>query len=382
MEAPRLFVHVGLQKTGTSFLQRILWDSEAGLARQDVEMVPGSKQAMFRLMLDVRGRFNAEIDPPAVTRAVERLPAELRRARRTAIISQESLATASPEQIARLLAATAGRETHVIVTLRDLGRQIPSAWQQSLQAGHSERLGRFVDRLEQTVGADSRHWQAMDAPAVLTRWAEQVPAERIHVVTVAPSGSEPTVLLDRFCSVVGLDPTTLTIEATRRNRSLRAEQAEVLRRVNARLPPELTRRDVYGDIGKRYFAVQVLGDDQGTSIRLPAERREWCADLSERYIESIQAGGYQVVGDLADLRPHERDFASAGVKVSPQDVADVATRALATILADKASDRAELRDLRAAAARTTSAQGTPGRAVALGRRVAARLRQRLRRADA
>ena len=62
----RLFLHIGLQKTGTSFVQRVLWDSQQALEDAGVSLVPGTKLAMFRLMLAVRGRYPPGIDPPAV----------------------------------------------------------------------------------------------------------------------------------------------------------------------------------------------------------------------------------------------------------------------------------------------------------------------------
>lgn len=340
MATRALYLHIGLQKTGTSYLQRTFWDSTDELARQGVDLVPGTKLGMFRLMLDVRGRFDPAIDPPSVGTSVERLPGQLRRAPGDALISQESLAAATPEQIERLLAAAADREVRVIVTLRDLGRQIPSAWQQTLQTGKSEPLGRYVRRLRRTNGTGARAWDNLDVPAILERWGAHVPADQVTVVTVPPSGSEPGLLLDRFCSVIGVDASTLHVESgSRRNRSLRAEQAEVLRRVNELLPPELKRRNVYGDVGKRYFAVKVLGSDSGTRIQLPDALYDWCAGVSREHVEHIRRGGYRVVGDLDDLLPLRSDFSSDPIRVSERDVAATASRAIAQLLTDRAEER-------------------------------------------
>ena len=372
MATPRLYLHIGLQKTGTSYLQRIFWDSVPALAAQGVDLVPDSKRAMFRLMLDARERFDPTIDQPSVSRAVDRLPAQLQQARDTALISQESLATATTPQIRRLLAATANREVHVVVTMRDLGRQIPSAWQQTLQNGKSRRFEAYVRNLESQAGQDAQVWATMDGPRILKRWGREVPPERIHVVTVPPSGSEPRLLLDRFCSVVGMSPESLTIDETSRgNRGLRAEQAEVLRRVNELLPPEFMRRDVYGDLGKRYFAVKVLGDDQGTRIQLPASRQAWCTDISQQYVEHIEGAGYQVAGDLGDLLPSPASFADEAVRVSHREVAALSSRALADMLVDRMEER-EAR--RAARATPPPSPGPAGHAADLLRRAAHRVR--------
>lgn len=364
MATPRLFIHIGLQKTGTSYLQEIFWASQPQLADQGVELVPGSKLAMFRLMLNVRDRYNPEIDPPATAKALERLPQQLRTAAPTALITQESLSTATSEQIQRFLGAITDREVHVVVTLRDLGRQLPSAWQQTLQRGGSQPLRKWLRRIEDpTSGA--KGWAPLDVTTILSRWLEHVPAERLHVVTVPPSGSAPNLLLDRFCSVLGVDPGTLTVNPqSRANRGLRAEQAEVLRRVNAELPAEYKRRDLYGDVGKRYFAYQVLGDSKGTPIRLPASQFDWCSRVADGFIEHIRDVGCPVVGDLDDLRPLRSSFTDTAVKVPEAQVSAMATRALAAVLMERMRERQE-------AARRTVPAPTPrgGRVAAVLRRI-------------
>lgn len=337
----RLFLHIGLQKTGTSFVQRVLWDSQQALEDAGVSLVPGTKLAMFRLMLDVRGRYNPGIDPPAVGEAVRRFPEQLAAARDTALVTQESLSAATPDQIDRLLAAAADREVHVVVTVRDLGRLIPSAWQQTVQSGRSRSMAAYVERLAATDGTDARIWATMDLPRILGLWAARVPPERIHVVTVPPPGAPPRQLLERFCSVVGIDPAVLTIdESSRANRGLRWEQAELLREVNRLLPEEVRRRDVYGDVVKRYFAVSILGGDEGTAIRLPQDRRAWVASIAEQHIATVREGGFRVVGDLDELLPLPGAFADGDQRPDDAGINAVASQAIAAMLTDRAAERA------------------------------------------
>lgn len=334
MSGPPLFVHIGLQKTGTSYLQSIFWQSTEELTRQGLDMVPETKRATFNLMLDVRGRFNPSFDPPEAGRAVEELPGRLARATGSrALITEESFAPAKDEQIRRLLAACGDREVHLIVTVRDLGRAIPSAWQQTLQSGAAETFDDYLVRLQKNENSDAgRLWRNKDVPAIVGRWAAHVPAERIHVVTVPPSGSHPQLLLQRFCSVLDVDPARLDTEVARSNEALRHIGAEVLRRVNANLDKEFRRRDVYGDIGKRYFAVQVLGRDEGHRIRLPRHIEEWVRSVSQQHIDFLAAGGFRVVGDLADLEPAPEAFGDDEIVPTEEEVAAAATQALATVL--------------------------------------------------
>ena len=202
-----------------------------------------------------------------------------------------------------------------------------------------------------------------------------MPAERIQLVTVPPSGAPKDQLLERFCSVLGVDHTRLAVDPTSRaNRGLRAEHAEVLRRVNAALPDEAKRRDLYGDIGKRYFAVRILGDESGTPIQLPASDFEWCTQVARDFISHVQGAGCPVVGDLDDLLPVRSTFSDSEVSIPEPTISALATRALAAVLTDLTEQR---RDARA----TQPAPATPPRRRSVTHRLrahASRVRNLLR----
>ncbi|WP_028659709.1 hypothetical protein [Nocardioides insulae] len=337
----KLYIHIGLQKTGTSYLQQICWQSVDELRQQGVAMVPGTKLRTFWLMLDVCGRVR-RFDPPAAGRAVDRLPAALAEASAySALITEESLAGAKDEQIARLVQACVGREVHVVVTLRDFARQLPSDWQQRLQSGDAETFDDYLARLQAEQGRPTQIWKHKDIAAILSRWSRHVPAERIHVVTVPQSGADPELLLRRFCRVLDVDPGALNVVTGRANKSLRHVHAEVLRRVNAGLPRRSWRRDLYGDVGKRFFAVKVLGEGGGEKVKTPTRLEPYCRAVAEEQIEFIRGGGFDVVGDLEDLRPVPGAYSDAAYAPSERQVADAATKALAVILEDRMKDRRE-----------------------------------------
>jgi hypothetical protein len=333
--ARRLYLHIGLQKTGTSYLQKIMWTNQDRLREQGLDLVPPSKRATFNLMLDVRERYNPTFDPPEVATALSRLPGQLASASQpAALVSEESLAAAGDAQITRLLAACGDREVHLVLTLRDLGRQIPSAWQQTLQSGRSLSYGAYLRRLRKLEGRPhSGPWSSKDVGAILERWSAHVPADRIHLVTVPPPGSPHQALLERYCRVLGIDPERLDRDVQRSNESIGRVQADLLRRVNRRLAPEFRTRDVYGDIGKRFFAVRVLGPQGGEKLRVPHEHEEWCRDVSQRFVDAIVKGGYPVEGDVLDLVPTPAAFA-AEPRVTQREVVDASVAALAMMLTD------------------------------------------------
>ena len=51
----------------------------------------------------------------------------------TALVSEELLCGSPPEHIERVLESLAPVPVHVILAARDIGRQVPAEWQQSLR---------------------------------------------------------------------------------------------------------------------------------------------------------------------------------------------------------------------------------------------------------
>jgi len=335
-EHRRVYLHLGLQKTGTSYLQGVVLRNRDRLAAQGLDLVPANRRDAFALMLMVRERYNPERDPAWASNALERFTAQLARAPGSrALLSQESLAAARRPQARRLVEACGDREVHLLLTVRDLGRQLPSAWQQELKAGKTEEYGHFLRRLQrdQESGSGSHPWIQLDPARVLGRWAGVVPPERVHVVTVPPRGSSPTLLLERFCRVLEVDPSGLVPQETASNTSLGRVQAEVLRRVNDGLPPELRRRQVYGDMGKRFFASRVLADQDTTRILVPQELRDWCHRVAAEQVGVLSSAEYRIEGDLADLRCRDEAFAEQDQVPTEAEVAAAAVNSLVRILA-------------------------------------------------
>lgn len=369
-ETRRLFVHVGLQKTGTSYLQGVMLKNREALAAQGLDLVPPTKRDSFHLMLMVRDRYSPGRDPASVTGALDRFADQLAAAPGSrALLSQESLAAARPGQVERLLAACGDREVHVVLTVRDLARQLPSAWQQELKAGGATPYGRYLAQLRrhEAAGSGGHPWIHLDPPQVLARWATPLGPDRVHVVTVPPSGSSPTLLLERFCRVLEVDPSGLAPDEGPGNTSLGRVQAEVLQRVNAELPEELRRRNTYGDVGKRFFAVPVLGSQERRPIRVPARFRSWCEEVTERQVAAIVEAGYPVEGSLEELRCPPSAFATEERPPTQGEVAQACVEALASILRGR---------MEAGAPTPAPATPPPGRLRRSVRRVVRRARAR------
>jgi len=339
------YLHVGCPKTGTSYLQSVLWASRERLVEQGLELPLEGPSDHFYLTLALRNMLDEAMDPPRAFSALDRLQTALAQVRSPRVlISHESLAPATPEQVDRLLAMLDGFEVHVVITARDLARQIPSGWQQRVQQREQVSYADFLAAVEERTPAAYDFWVNQDLLDITSRWGAQVPADRVHLVTVPQPGSRRGLLLERFCSVLGVDATSLDVEVPRENTSLGMVQAELLRRVNEALGDRLPHpRAGYGRLGKRYLAGRVLAAQGGTPPTLPRERHEWCVRLSRDIVAELRRRGYDVVGDLAELIPTGE---ASSAEVTEAAVAAAAARAMADMLEQRERDLARIHALK------------------------------------
>lgn len=340
------FLHVGLPKTGTSFLQSHLWDSPRQLAEVGVRMVPESRGESFTLMRAVRGQLDAEGRAGRAGRAVQRLQELVGSATEpTLLLSQESLGGAEPDEADALLECFAGREVHVVVTARDVARQLPSAWQQRVKAKGDLTFPDYLAGVRANEGPGKTFWATQDLVSTLQSWGHRMPPERVHVVLVPPRSADRNLLAERFGSVVGVDFSTLVAEDLRPNFSLDPAQVELVRRVNK--VHGLSSRVEHARTVKQFFSAQVLAPRRGPSAKTPASMVGWCTELAEKQVSYIRERGFHVVGDLDELVPREDDFGPELEAVSDAEVVAAAVPAIADLL-DRHNEReAELARLQA-----------------------------------
>jgi hypothetical protein len=341
---PVVYLHVGPPKSGTTFLQSVLWHNRAALARDGVLYAARHPNDHFRAAQDLRGIHFQGYADPFVRGAWRRV---VRRAHRwhgrAVIISHELLAAATEEQVHAAADSLLPAQVHVIYAARDLARQIPAMWQESVKNGRVLGFQPYLRSLRAPGGPRSpggRFWRDQDAVGALARWGQAIPPERMHVVTVPPPGGARTLLWHRFADVLGVDPARYDSCVGRGNVSLGAAEAELLRRVNRALDGRL-RWPAYGGFVKDGFTTEILAERLGAApIALPPRWRPWVLERARRLVADLRESGYDVVGDLDELI----DDTTADVGESPAPNAesqlDAAADALATVLLARSRDRA------------------------------------------
>jgi hypothetical protein len=342
---PTVFLHVGEPKSGTTFVQQVMWGNRDALARQGV-LLPGlHPQDHYRANEDLREIVQAHDDPTgSYAGEWDLLARQAAQAENAAVISSELLAGASTEQAAHAIESLTGADVHVVLSLRDFASLLPAEWQETVKHRNRASWEQWVHRMRATdpddaaPGAPQRwFWRVHDTPAVLRRWTQGVAPDRVHVVTLPPPGSPPELLWQRFAGVLGVDPITADLGAARPNASLGLAEAEMLRRLNAALGRDGVGAYFYGVQVKERLAHDYLARRPATRRpRLPVDLRDWAQRRCERVIEALQSAGYDIVGSPDDLLPRPGTFAEASepaVNEAPlEDVLDAAIGALATAL--------------------------------------------------
>ena len=351
--ASRIFLHVGTTKSGTTFLQRVLW-AHRDLVRERGLLLPGTGGPdHYAAALDVREEPFRLAEPERVDGAWARLVEEMGAWPGDALVTHELFAPATAEQVRRALAQLDGAEVHVVVTARDLARQVPSEWQEHVKHRSVLTFPEFVHEVRSDprgpFSPNGYHfWDQQDLGGLLSRWG-QVPAERVHVVTVPQRSAGPDQLWTRFAGVLGIEADGVDLAAARTNSSLEAEQAELVRRLNAALGDRLPLPGAYTGMVKKALAHRVLAGRPGTSFALTGEDHAFAVERAHGMVAAVERLGPHVVGDLQDLVPPATppDEVSGDAAVEPEAVLDEAVEALVQVLERLDQERERTRRLRA-----------------------------------
>jgi hypothetical protein len=302
-----LFLHVGLPKSGTTFLQGLMANNRTRLKQAGYIYPFIRRETMFHTAVELRGQHERwGLDPARIDGTWQLVLDRIRGFDGAGIVSHELLAAASSEQVKRVARDTEDLELHVVVTARDLSRQATALWQEEVKNGRRWSFDEFSETLFSEDGTEqgaSGFWRSQDLASVLTRWGIVVPPERMHVVVVPRSSKDPHLLWRRFAAAIGLDPGTVDLELQpRANESLGAAQVALLRQVVTALDGRLGQPH-YAHVVKRFFAQSQLSRISSAPPVTPPDVRQRLDGVARQWVEEIRGQGYAVHGELDELVP-------------------------------------------------------------------------------
>ena len=334
---PVVYFHVGAPKTGTTFLQRVLFQNREAL-REAGTLYPGETfGAHVHAAFDLRNAGFQGYQDPRTAEAWSTMVTQARDWNGPVIISQELFSPATRTQIDTALDDLSFADVHLVYTARELSRQIPAAWQEDLKNRFTPTFDEFVSAIRKpelegnTLG--KMFWRMQDAPEVLARWSRNLPPDHVHVITVPKIADPPDLLWRRFAGVVGIDPDAYDTSNAFTNTSLGAAESTFLRRINLALDDEVG-WPLYNEMIKHHLAQDVLtGRGTGKSAPLQPDDAAWAAERSETIVDGLASAGYEIVGTLDDLRVTSSDAPDQPpVEPSAEEQLEIAVEAIAAIL--------------------------------------------------
>jgi hypothetical protein len=300
-----VYLHVGAPKTGTTYLQDRLHRNRRALAARGVHYPVGRQRDMFGPALDLLDlEFDGELEKhrgswDSLVRRVRSSPGRV-------IVSHELFSGASPGQASRAVQELSGPELHVVYSIRDLARQIPAVWQESLKHRKRKRFKRFVREVRRADRRDPavQFWRFQSLPDVLGRWGCELAPERVHLVTVPAPGADPGELWRRYCTAFDVEPGWAPEDSRERNSSMGIEEAAVARALNARLRRTGLDPESYRRIVRELLVQETLAQrPQPQKVTLSPKAYDWVEGVTAEWLAYVEDSGVDVIGDLEDLRP-------------------------------------------------------------------------------
>jgi len=389
--ARRLVLHIGPRKTGTTFLQRVLQQIAPQLQAQGV---------LYPTRYRDEDDYNhvgavTDLTHNEETRESNRwtgrdgsdwqgLEDQVRAFDGDVILSAEMIGGLRPPAAQRMLDLLDADRIDVVITMRDLGRIIPSSWQQHVRNTHTEPYRSYIRRRGEQRGTlpptqmqetwdterNQTFWRSYAYGALVRRWQSLVGADRVRVVTLPPAGAPSNLLWERFRDALALD--ALPAQAPRlqafvANIGSTEAEAMLLHAMNVEAKRQGWNRKTTNELQQQLLSSGFLErPDRGRPLLLPQKFLPQVQEWARIDIADLSTTAVTVDGDLEDLVVP--DTAAARGRVDPDQVA--AAGAFATIHA--MTERAQ----------AISRRNRREAAVSLPGRLLRRTKERLRRGQA
>ena len=318
--ASRLILHIGLQKSGTTYLQEVLTNKVEELAAAGVvyPLADRRRRRTENHEWATYGLLGTEYPWVSAERAAteqdtwKTMERRVARTGGTVLLSAEALSAIRTPAIQLLIDRLGVDDVEVVVTARSLSRSLPSLWQQHVRNGRCLGFERYLGMLEDQrrlpaarieEERDLHLWRAFTLGRLVRRWARVVGSARVHVVT--SPGSPPHLLWSRFCEAIGLPvlsggPDDILDRPV--HTGLTASEALVLTSVNAALE-----RTGWDPQPARRLREAILTEgfqprtERGPRIAIPSHWRARVARWSTEDVTELHDSGVTLIGALTDL---------------------------------------------------------------------------------
>ncbi|HZD39831.1 MAG TPA: hypothetical protein VE131_03860 [Terriglobales bacterium] len=318
-----LVFHVGLMKSGTTYLQEILSTNKESL-RENGWDYPGKRLNQQHACYSLCGPDIPWVKTQYPAQLGRDLVRSLKSAKGNLILSAEALSTLDAAGVDRFFEIV-GKPDKVVFTVRGLFRILPSAWQQYLKGGGRTNFLQFIDKLAEQRRDLCGFWKTYAYGHAIQHWARYAPVEVVIVPAKRKSEHE---LWHLFQAATGIpDVPGLEVPAERANLSLDIETAHVLRHINKLLPKQSANSDrlraAYLEKGVFALATKTGGTRIGFPEKAESQVDGWNReeyDLLMKHSSEIHGDGQSLLDVGEMMRSAIRKDANKMAKVVAQQI--------------------------------------------------------------
>ena len=341
LPANSIMLHIGAHKTGTTSLQAALFAASKHLEEQGVinlvsdgdETANPAARAVQRLPSS--GSTGAPVDYAVWTRLVDQAKAH---PNQLVSISAEAFAVSESLVIKTIVKDLGLDRLQVAITLRPLGKILPSQWQQDL---HGAWLSlEFEEWLRETLKevkpikqigplqVPHQFWFRHRHDALLRRWIDAVGSDRITLVVA--DDQRKSSLLEHFEKLLSLSAGTLSSTGITRNQSMTLPEMQIMQRYGELLESSELGKKIVAQ-SRYHKALRILRKIRPENLNdarlvIPLWSYDRVSQIQHEMVLRMQASGVAVIGSLDQLNwapQHQKGDVGMATQVQRVDETEI-----------------------------------------------------------
>jgi hypothetical protein len=289
--------HVGLMKSGTTYIQEILSNNRTILKDLDWSY-PGLRLNQQHSFYSLCGTDIPWVKKEYPESLGKDLLKKLNDKNNNIIVSAEALSSLSEPALEKLFSKVK-MPSRVVFTVRGLLKTLPSAWQQYLKGWGRTSFEEFISRLSEQRLDMSGFWRTYAYGRAIKKWSKYA---SVNVVVVPDKAKTDNDLWMLFSDAAGLPlMNSIKFPEKQPNISLSLEAAKILKNLNKKLPRNSERTDSLRNAYLNEIVFPLREKNTGHNINVPESMVETVSQWNNEEYELLKQFSSEIYGDIEDL---------------------------------------------------------------------------------
>ena len=309
MSQPRLIIHAGFHKSGTTALQEAFYSQKVELRQNGVIYPETGRKAHHRIAWALSdktwgwgkrgGEKTSRKEWTHIAKAINSNKTE------TILLSSEFFSELSKEQILIIFSEIKERKVEVIFTVRPLVKLLGSSYQQYLKYGITADYVSWLHSVLDIPGESKINptfWMRHFHGKVVTKWVEVLGASNVTVLIV--DESKPEFLYHSINQYLDLPEDFIKPQKAGSNRSLNLEEIALLLELNKQFPKERNWKEYAVFIRDGYIrrlTDEVKAPSDSRKLLTPKWAIDKCNEIGSQIKGELIASGAIIIGDIESL---------------------------------------------------------------------------------